>query len=431
MGIVREEEKSRKSLWDKLILWKYLDKASLFSIIALLIISVVFVYSTTIYASVFSWGESPFAHTVKQFIFAVLGLILYFLIIRIPMSFYKKYWLQIAIVVTILMVIPLFFEGANGAKRWIRLGVGDFGFQPSEIAKITIVLIWSVAFTTEMSTFKERWRLLRRKKAPFIQYARRLVRSWGVPALITAILFILYRLQSDNGSLVISAALFLILLFASGGLPRRAINFFWGLVILGTTGLISFFLYLGSMDPEVLKKAGDSSYVIRRFVAWANPFADYADAGYHLSNSLIAISRGGLFGVGLGNGEQKKGYLTDGHTDFIMANILEEGGLFMVLIIYILYVTIILNGYKIARNAINGFSSLAATGITTLFFIQAFWNSAGIVGLLPLKGLTAPLISYGGTSLVIMLVALGLVQRINIETRMKKRKKESLYDNAK
>ena len=267
MGIVREEEKSRKSLWDKLILWKYLDKASLFSIIALLIISVVFVYSTTIYASVFSWGESPFAHTVKQFIFAVLGLILYFLIIRIPMSFYKKYWLQIAIVVTILMVIPLFFEGANGAKRWIRLGVGDFGFQPSEIAKITIVLIWSVAFTTEMSTFKERWRLLRRKKAPFIQYARRLVRSWGVPALITAILFILYRLQSDNGSLVISAALFLILLFASGGLPRRAINFFWGLVILGTTGLISFFLYLGSMDPEVLKKAGDSSYVIRRFVA--------------------------------------------------------------------------------------------------------------------------------------------------------------------
>ncbi|MGL5042593.1 MAG: FtsW/RodA/SpoVE family cell cycle protein [Culicoidibacterales bacterium] len=428
MGIVKDEKIVRPSWVQRCFLWKDIDKASFIVTLAILCIGIIYVYSTTMYSSVF-WKEKPAYETaLRQFIFAIIGLVGYFIILHIPSKIYRKNWIIIVGITIIMMVIPLFGEKINGARRWVQIGE-SFQFQPAEIAKLAIIIMWSSVLMTNTESFKVRWRLLKRKKAGGRAYLRRIWKSWGVPIILTIIFGILYRLQSDNGSLIISVMLVFVMLFASGGLPRHSLKFFVGGVTIVVAGIFGMFMYIGSLDPKTLVEGGNQNYVFARFSAWVNPFLDYAGSGYQVSNSLIAISRGGLFGVGLGKGTQKKGYLTDGHNDFIMANIFEEGGLLTVCFIYVLYVTIILRGYRIARESSNNFAKMAVTGVITLFFIQAFWNSAGIVGLLPLKGLTAPLVSYGGTSLIIVLSSLAFVQRIHIENK-RIAKKRSEKDGA-
>ncbi|GBU10554.1 cell wall shape-determining protein [Erysipelotrichaceae bacterium] len=418
MGIVNENEVNREqSLLSGLVQWKYIDKLSFFAVLILLSFSIIFVYSTTIYYSIFdsNWGNSPYDFVQKQILFSIIGITFYFIVQRIPIDYYIRNWKVILNTVVVLMVLPLFFEPRNGAHRWIALG--SFTFQPSEVAKIALILLWSIACVTRMDDFKERFKVLKAKKAPMELFVRRIVKSWGEPVIYTLILLLLYRLQSDNGSAVISGALICILLFASGGLPAKASRVFWGIVVFLVGVLTAASTYFKNMDPKILVEWGKSNYVYGRFVSWINPFVDYDRMGFQLVNSLIAMSKGGLFGVGLGKGTQKKGHLPDGHTDFILANIVEEGGIFTLLILYTLYMVIILRGYKIARESKSRISMLAATGIASLFFIQACWNSAGIVGLLPLKGLPAPLLSSGGTSLIFMLVALGILQRVHIENQ--------------
>lgn len=424
MAIVNDDVKKKSIVKDGILMWKYLDKFSFFAILGLLGFSIVFVYSSSVYVSINETFESPYATVMKQFIFAVIGLIVYFISLRVPTKVYYKLLLPIVIIVLLLMCGPFLFDARNGAHRWIELGV--FTFQPAELAKLTIILIWAHALSVRTEDFKIRLAFLKQKKAPIERYIKRVWLSWRQPIGMTLAFLFMFLLQSDNGSLVISVGIVFLLIFASGHLPKASNKIFFGIVVVLVAAIVGLYLFIGSLGTEALANAGDKTgeynYFIGRFVAWVNPFAAYSGAGYQIANSLIAIANGGLFGRGIGNGLQKQGFLTEGHNDFIIANIVEEVGIVGVSIIYIMYLTIITKGYQIARQSREQFNTLLATGIVTLFFFQAFWNSGGIIGLLPMKGLTAPLLSYGGTSLIIMLFCLGVLQRINIQNRKKTEK---------
>jgi cell division protein FtsW len=430
MAIVDNSVKARSKakIGPKAFNWRHWDKWSFFSIIILLITSVVFVYSSSVYDSINSKLETPYLLALKQTIFGIIGLIIYWFTLKIPTRLYYKLVVPIVSGTIGLMCLPFLFAARNGAHRWIELGM--FTVQPAELAKLTIVLIWSYTLSTKVDDFTERWKVLKKKRAPLAHKLRRIWFSWRFALVSTAILLAQCYAQSDNGSIIISIGLIIILIFSSGALSRKWNIFFIGLIVSLVLFVCGIYFYVGSLGPEVLSNLGDKTgeydYVLGRFVAWVDPFSAYSGAGYQIANSLIAIANGGLFGRGIGKGLQKQGYLTEGHNDFIIANIVEEIGIIRVAGIYLLYLIIISKGYQIARQTRIAFDSLVALGVTTLFFLQAFWNSAGIIGLLPMKGLTAPLLSYGGTSLIIMLGSLGVLQRINIQTRQKieKTKKE-------
>jgi Bacterial cell division membrane protein len=427
---IKTNKVKKRNITDILFQWKYLDKVLFFSIISLLIIGVVFVYSTSIYFLINVAKQSPYSYMLKQIVNAAIGMLLYFLILNIPTNFYHKLVVPITFITIIIMILPFGFDAANGAKRWIYLP-GGLQFQPSEIAKMVIVLNWSMAsqkilkFSTKWETIKQR---VRHPKTKMKRLARLFFLTWGYYIAITVTFLIQFRLQSDNGSLVISLLSIIVVLFSSGALPKSWIKIFWGLTIIGIVLILSGYIYLNSLSQEALIEFSENGYAYRRFVAWANPFMDYENAGYQLTNSLIAIANGGLFGVGIGKGLQKQGFLGDSYNDFIIANIAEEAGLFGfvgVFWILLLYVVIIRRGFMIARRANNMADCLIATGITALFAIQSFWNCAGITGLIPQKGLTAPLISYGGTSLVITLIALAILQRVNVQNQIRERERNA------
>ena len=429
MAIVQDKQVQKKQkprLMNNLFSWEDLDKWSFIAVIGLLIFSIVFVYSASVYDSINTANPgSPYGVALRQMMFAVLGIGVYLATLKIPIKLYRQMIIPIVGLILFLMPIPLLFEARNGAHRWIPLG--PFTIQPAELAKLAIILIWSYALSVKAPTFWARWEYLSKRNASLERKAKAIWRSWGTTIVLTGVSIILYRLQSDNGSLVISLGLIVFLMMASGTFPRKFEKAMYVLAGVALLILAGAYIFLSSLPQETLLKYGDITspdfnYVIGRFVSWVNPFITYSGAGYQLSNSLIAIANGGFFGRGIGNGLQKQGFLSEGHNDFIIANVVEEIGIFGASVIYFLYVTLISRGYKIARDARNSFNVLVAFGITTLFFFQAFWNSGGIIGLLPLKGLTAPLLSYGGTSLIIMMFALGIVQRVHIENQRRKNK---------
>jgi len=433
MAIVDNSVKAKSKIRTKAFNWRHWDKWSFFSIIILLITSVVFVYSSSVYDSINSKLETPYLLALKQTLFGIVGLLIYWFTLQISTKVYYKLVIPIVIVTIGLMCMPFLFTARNGAHRWIELGM--FTIQPAELAKLTIVLIWAHALSTKVDDFTERMKVLKKKHAPLGHKLKRFWFSWRFPLVSTFILIVQFYAQSDNGSIIISLGLVVILIFSSGVLSRKWNLLFIGSIVSSVFIVFCLYFYFGSLGPEVLgdlgDKTGEYDYVLGRFVAWVNPFAAYSGAGYQIANSLIAIANGGLFGRGIGKGLQKQGYLTEGHNDFIIANIVEEIGIIRVAGIYLLYLIIISKGYQIARQTRIAFDSLVALGVTTLFFLQAFWNSAGIIGLLPMKGLTAPLLSYGGTSLLIMLGSLGVLQRINIQTRQKIEKTKKEQNNEK
>lgn len=422
---MNEKTTKKEFFFNKLFQLNKVHKPLFFAMLFLLVLGAIFVYSTTIYDAIFVSGNSGKinSYIIKHIIFIVLGFFTYFIILKLPTTFYRKHYLKLNIITLVLMIIPLFFEEINGAKRWISLGIGDSSFQPAELAKLMLILLWATVLSESLMKYSEAWKRLKRKKADFEKYFKLFVYYWFVPIIISFSYFILFRLQVDNGSLVITIGLVLCLILASGINVKKTMIIIIVLLVGILVVLLAVNLYIAQFDIDTLHEMSKTHYIFGRFIAWVNPFAVYADAGYQLSNSLIAISEGGLFGRGIGNGQQKLGYLSEGHNDFIIANIAEEAGALGVGGVYIAYLIIIFSGYKIAQQTEDMYKKLLVLGLSTLFFFQAFWNSGGVTGLIPLKGLTAPLLSYGGTSLLFTFLTLAVIQRVYIENNHKKRKK--------
>ena len=318
----------------------------------------------------------------RQAVFAVLGTTVMFIVSRFNYQRLRgagKILLYISLFLLVIVLIPGIGQLRNGARRWIGLGV--LTFQPSEIAKVAIV----VYFAGSISRKKEQMQTFRYGIVP---YAFILVLTAGLVG----------KEPHLSGALLIlgaGAAMMLV-----GG-----INWRWVFAAIGAVGAMAY---------VVLFIVG---YNTSRVTYWLDPWADAGDKGYQLSQSLITIGSGGLWGLGLGKSRQKFLFLPEEHNDFIFAIVCEELGLIGACVIMLLFAALVLRGYWIALHTRDRFGALLVVGIITLIAMQVFLNIAVVTGMLPTTGIPLPFFSYGGTALCIQLAEMGIV--LSVSRQMK------------
>jgi len=358
------------------------DRLLLFAIFILLVISVVMVYSSSSVVALTEYNDSAF-FMKRQLMWTLLGLGLMAITMRIDHRHLSKQRVAlILLVVTLLLfgatLIPGIGRMINGSRRWLRLGM--LSFQPSELAKFTLVVFLSYFMTKKGDRIRD-------------------FKNGLVPAyVITALFLILAALQPDFGSAMTIAGVAGIMLFAGGA----------NVLHLGGTVL--------AVLPVVAAAVVHKAYRWRRITAFLNPWEDQDGAGYQIIQSFIAFGSGGVFGRGLGEGRQKLLFLPERHSDFIYAVIGEEHGLIGAVAVIGLFLIILWRGVKISLAASDLFSRFLALGTTLLICVQGVINMAVVTGLLPTKGIALPLVSYGGSSLVITLGALGVLLNISKDT---------------
>ena len=291
----------------------------------------------------------------------------------IPTSFWRRIALPLYVFSVLLLVgVEIAGVKVNGAQRWLAIP-GLIRFQPVEICKFTTVLM--VASLIAHRDGHEEVSLRRTIAA-------------GALALPPIGLLVM---QPDLGNAVLLAGLVSLLLVVAGTRLTRL----WAPALVGIAAIA---LYVSQ-----------NTYALRRITGFIDPWATYRAEGFQLVQSFVAFGRGGLFGVGLGNGQQKLSYLPEAHTDFILALVAEEMGLVGILLVLAAFAMLMLAGTRIAQNCKDRFALLLAFGMTTLLTIPAVINAAVVMGMLPTKGLTLPFLSYGRTSLIMNCAALGLL----------------------
>jgi len=317
---------------------------------------------------------SPYAIAARQAGFLVAALVFGAIAWKVPLRILR--WFVYPLLLLALVLLALTFtplgEEVRGNKNWLNFG-GPFLIQPSEIAKLAIVL-WSA------DLFARKQRLLRDPKHVLIPM---------VP--VTGFVAMLVVLQRDLGTALVLFAIILGLLFVAG-LPARA--FF--VTLVGTVAIALFFVQ-------------SSAERIKRITSFTDPFADAQGSGYQAAHGLMGLATGQWLGVGLGGSRQKWGSLPGAHTDFVFAVVGEELGLVGALCVLILFGLLAYVGFRIARRARDPFARYAAAGITVWLMVQAIINIGMVLGMLPVIGIPLPLISYGGSALVPTVIALALL----------------------
>jgi cell division protein FtsW len=332
----------------------------------------------------------PFYFLIRQSAFVVVGLLAAGVVLQVPLTRWRRagpLLLLAAIGLLGLVLVPGIGKEVNGSIRWI--GAGPINVQVSEIAKLfTLVYLadYLKRHGNELQT--------NHFKTSAIALAR--------PMGVLAILAVLLLMEPDFGSVVV------LLIAALGMVFLAGVNLWqFGALQVGTAAVMAVLIF-------------SSPYRRNRVLSFLSPWDDPLDKGYQLVQSLIAIGRGELLGVGLGESVQKLFYLPEAHTDFLFAVLAEELGLVGILIVVGLFMTLVWRSFEIGRRSERlgmNFSAYLAYGIGLWFGIQALFNMGVNMGVLPTKGLTLPLMSYGGSSVVVMCVALALLLRIDVETR--------------
>lgn len=357
-----------------------MDISFLALVVILLAIGVTMVLSASFARAYFdpggvTKGKATY-YFIRQFIFAALGVAAMIICSRLPVGFYKRFSMQVLIAaVILLMLVPIIGTNANGAKRWI--GLGAFTIQPSEIAKIGIIL----AFASMICARRGRMKSFRYGILPFA-------------AILAAIVGLLVLEPHFSASIII-VAIGGVMLFLGGA---RLIWFIAAAVAAG--GGIAVLL---TMFP----------YASTRITTWRDPFASTSDEGYQIVQSLYSIGSGGLTGLGLGQSRQKYLYLPEEHNDFIFSVVCEELGFIGALLILTLFALLIIRGYWIALHSTDRYGFLVAAGITTLLAIQVILNVAVVTNLVPCTGISLPFFSYGGTALLMQMAEMGIVLSIS------------------
>ena len=331
-------------------------------------------------------GKNPMSYFIRQGVFAIMGLAAMLLIGKINYQRFRglaQPLLFLSIILLVLVLIPHnpIAITRNNATRWLGIPGTSLQFQPSEVAKVAVVLY----FSDSISKKKDRMRTFRYGILPY--------------AIILVVLAALVGLEPH-----LSGA---ILIMGAGAVLMLVGGIHWGWVG-GAAAAAGGLLYV------VLFVIG---YNTSRIEMWHNPWADAQGKGYQLSQSLISIGSGGLLGVGLGRSRQKFLFLPEEHNDFIFAIVCEELGLIGTSIIMLLFAALILRGYWIALHARDRFGSLLVVGVTTLIALQTFLNISVVTGLLPTPGISLPFFSYGGTALSIQLAEMGIV--LSVSRQMK------------
>ncbi|WP_407458877.1 FtsW/RodA/SpoVE family cell cycle protein [Limosilactobacillus vaginalis] len=354
--------------------------------LVLCMIGIVMVYSASS-AIEMQNGGTPTSYLIKQTIYVIMGICCLLFGANYPLKHYRTpRFLRdstLAMIGMLLFVLVL-SHAVNGAKGWINLGV--INIQPVEICKIYFILYLS-----------DRMARVRARNDHFIS-------SGGGPWLVVALCLLLIVLQPDIGGMAINVMIVAVLFLAC--------DFRWSFGI-------SILLIIPIMCYLLVEKAVESGlihgYRMARFVAFLNPFGNASGSGSQLVNSYYAISNGGVFGSGLGNSVQKMGYLPEPNTDFIMSITSEELGLVGVSVILILLMIIICRMIQIGVRSNSMYEMLLCYGSATFILIEAFFNIGGVLGLLPITGVTFPFISYGGSSMLILSFTVGIIMNISIQ----------------
>lgn len=358
------------------------ERKLFFLVVLMVVFGIIMVYSAS-WPYAVNLDQRPEYFAIRQLIAAIIGMVLLFISSFIPYKLYKKLALPIyitAYVLCLLLFTPLGDSYGTFARRW--LNIGPISFMPSDLLKLGAIILFAKFLS------------MRKDNLNFFKDI--------VPVLLIIGITILPIYLQPNLSTVVLMIGVLGSMYIISGMNLR---YLLALIPLGFLAIIFFF-------------AGDSNaYRRERLSAMINPLEDYHGSGWQLSQALFAISSGGLFGQGLGQSRQKHLYLSEAHNDFIFAIIAEELGLVGCLLVIIGFIIFIKLGLEIAAKARDKFAKLLASGITLMVAFQAFINMGVSVGLLPPTGLVLPFISYGGTSLVINLIMVGILINISKSTR--------------
>jgi cell division protein FtsW len=316
----------------------------------------------------------------KQLIFVVLGLISMVILTKIDYTTWKKAAYP-GIILSLIMLVLLFIPDVGlkrgGATRWLNLGL--FSFQVSEMVKIAMVVFLA--------------HLLARKAHLLKKFSRGVL----IPSAITAVVISLILMEPDFGTAVIIASILILMLCLAG------------------SRMTHLMFLAAAFIPVGVWLIFHKGYRLARLTVFLDPWKDASNTGFQIIQSLISFGSGGFGGVGIGDGMQKLFYLPEPHTDFILSIIAEESGFIGVSIVIILFSIFVFRGFMIAIKAPDLFGTLLAAGLTMVIAMEAFINIAGVMGLIPLKGLALPFLSYGGSSFVMSMIAIGIL--LNISTQ--------------
>ena len=328
-------------------------------------------------------ANDPFHYVGRQAFAAVLGVGVAFACALIPMTFWRSTGplaLLFGLALLLVVVLPGVGHTVNGSTRWLRLGM--FNLQVSEPARLCLFIYLAGYLVRQNRNLRE----------SFTGFLR--------PMLVLSIACGLLLAEPDFGAAIVLLATALTMLFVAGARFR------------------DFFMFFGAAAIAMAGLALTSPYRLERVTAFLDPWADPYNSGFQLTQSLIAIGRGEWFGVGLGDGVQKLFYLPEAHTDFVFAVFAEEFGLFGAVLLIGLFLSLVWRVYRLGMRAAKAerfFEAYLAIGIGTWLGLQAFINIGVNMGLLPTKGLTLPLISYGRSSLLVTLASIGILLRIHHE----------------
>jgi len=358
-----------------------LDRPLLFIVIALITIGLMALYSSTsvITPEMIEKGEgkySQFHYLKKQLLALLLGVIIMLAAYRVKLEFIRKMAVPLLILSLIILLLVFTSLGitANGARRWIK--VLFLFFQPSELVKLAMIVF--LAWYMSREGFK-----------------KNSIICFLMPILIMGVFQGIFLKQPDFGAAVSLAILTISMLLLGGS----------RLAYIGGVSLIALVAFGALLAAK--------SYRMKRLMAFLNPWDDPLGSGFQLIQSYIALGSGGLTGLGLGESRQKLLFLPEVHTDFIFSLIGEEGGFIAAFIVIFLFFLLFYRGIIIAKGANNLFSYLIASGITIMITTQALINFCVVTGLAPTKGLPLPFISYGGSSMIVNLMAVGLLLNVS------------------
>ena len=360
------------------------DKWLIAAVIGLLIIGLMMVASSSVTVSTRLYHQ-PFHFLIRQACYLFVGFMAAIIVMRIDTSQWEKYsvhLLFVCLLMLVLVLIPGVGRIVNGSRRWLSLGL--ISIQVSELTKMIMILYVAGYLVRQQQSVTQ----------SIIGFIR--------PMVVLCIVAILLLLEPDFGATVVIAGTVMAMLFLTG----VKLRYYLGLMVVVGACLVLL--------------AVSSPYRVARLTAFLNPWADQFKSGYQLTQSLIAFGRGGWFGVGLGDGVQKLFYLPESHTDFLFAVLAEELGLIGILLVLALYSILVVRGLIIGFHANlqeRLFAAYTAYGITFWLGLQAAINMGVNAGLLPTKGLTLPLLSYGGASMIINCVVIALLLRIDHENR--------------
>ena len=353
------------------------DKVLFIAVLFLVLFGLVMIYSASSIWAEYKFDD-PFRYVKSQSLFIAIGILLMYTVAKIDYTWYYKKTnliLSVCLLLLVLVLIPGIGSVRNGSRSWF--GIGSFGIQPSEFVKLALII-----FT-----------------AKYLSKSNKFVRDWKrgvIPILVILfVIFGLIMLQPDFGTGMIIVVSIIAMLFIAGVDMR----FFLGLGALGVVGIVALILV--------------APYRMDRITSFINPWSDPLGTGFQIIQSLYAIGPGGLLGMGFMNSRQKHFYLPEPQTDFIFSIISEEFGVLGVILVSALFLIILWRGIRIALNTKDSFAKYLAFGMIFQIIIQSIMNLMVVVGLIPVTGVTLPFLSYGGSSLLVSMVSIGIILNIS------------------